>query len=37
VKMSALGADAVVEGCVAAGLDRAWELVTAGIPAPTSE
>jgi predicted NBD/HSP70 family sugar kinase len=37
VKMSALGADAVVEGCVAAGLDRAWELVIAGIPAPTSE
>ena len=37
VKMSALGADAVVEGCVAAGLDRAWELVTAAIPAPTAE
>jgi predicted NBD/HSP70 family sugar kinase len=35
VKMSALGADAVVEGCVAAGLERAWELVTASIPAPT--
>ncbi|MEP7055048.1 MAG: ROK family protein [Actinomycetota bacterium] len=34
VKMSALGADAVVDGCVAAGLDRAWALVTAAIPAP---
>jgi len=37
VKTSALGADAVVQGCVAAGLDRAWELVIAGIPGPTSE
>jgi predicted NBD/HSP70 family sugar kinase len=37
LKTSALGADAVVDGCVAAGLDRAWELVIAGIPAPTSE
>lgn len=37
VKTSALGADAVVQGCVAAGLDRAWELVIAGIPAPPSE
>jgi predicted NBD/HSP70 family sugar kinase len=37
VKVSALGADAVVEGCIAAGLDRAWELVTAAIPAPSAE
>jgi predicted NBD/HSP70 family sugar kinase len=37
VKTSALGADAVVDGCVAAGLDRAWELVIASIPAPPSE
>jgi predicted NBD/HSP70 family sugar kinase len=37
VKMSALGADAVVEGCLAAGLDRAWELVTATIPAPAAD
>jgi predicted NBD/HSP70 family sugar kinase len=37
VKMSALGANAVVEGCLAAGLDRAWELVTATIPAPATE
>jgi predicted NBD/HSP70 family sugar kinase len=36
VKMSALGADAVVDGCLAAGLDRAWDLVTAAIPAPES-
>ncbi len=37
VKMSALGADAVVKGCLAAGLDRAWELVTATIPAPAAD
>ncbi|HEX3781167.1 MAG TPA: ROK family transcriptional regulator [Pseudonocardiaceae bacterium] len=35
VKVSALGSDAVVNGCLAAGLDRAWELLTAAIPAPT--
>jgi predicted NBD/HSP70 family sugar kinase len=34
VKMSALGANGVVDGCVAAGLDRAWALVTDAIPAP---
>jgi predicted NBD/HSP70 family sugar kinase len=33
VKASVLGADTVVAGCVAAGLDRAWHLVTAAIPA----
>jgi predicted NBD/HSP70 family sugar kinase len=32
VKVSALGADAVVDGCIAAGVERAWELVTAAIP-----
>jgi predicted NBD/HSP70 family sugar kinase len=37
VKVSALGADAVVEGCLAAGLDRAWELVTAAIPSPSAD
>jgi predicted NBD/HSP70 family sugar kinase len=37
VKTSALGADAVVDGCVAAGLDRAWEMVIARIPAPPPE
>jgi predicted NBD/HSP70 family sugar kinase len=30
LRVSALGPDAVVDGCLAAGLDRAWELVTAG-------
>ena len=37
VKVSALGADAVVDGCIAAGLDRAWEILTSAIPAPTVE
>ncbi|HKE63886.1 MAG TPA: ROK family protein [Micromonosporaceae bacterium] len=32
LKVSALGADAVVDGCLAAGLERAWVIVTAGIP-----
>ncbi len=34
VKVSALGSDAVVNGCLAAGLDRAWELLTAAVPRP---
>jgi predicted NBD/HSP70 family sugar kinase len=29
LRVSALGVDAVVDGCLAAGLERAWELVTA--------
>ena len=33
LRVSALGADAVVDGCLAAGIDRAWELVTTGLPA----
>jgi predicted NBD/HSP70 family sugar kinase len=33
VKASVLGIDTVVAGCIAAGLDRAWHLVTAAIPA----
>jgi predicted NBD/HSP70 family sugar kinase len=37
VKVSALGADAVVDGCLAAGLDRAWELLTAAILAPSAD
>ncbi|MGH8889830.1 MAG: ROK family protein, partial [Acidothermaceae bacterium] len=37
VKASALGADAVVDGCIAAGLDRAWQVLTAAIPSPTTE
>jgi len=32
LKVSALGADAVVDGCLAAGVERAWEIVTAAIP-----
>ncbi len=28
LKVSALGDDAVVDGCLAAGLDRAWQIVT---------
>jgi predicted NBD/HSP70 family sugar kinase len=32
VRVSALGADAVVDGCLAAGSDRAWELATAALP-----
>lgn len=32
VKVSALGDHAVVDGCVAAGIDRAWQLVTAALP-----
>jgi predicted NBD/HSP70 family sugar kinase len=34
VKMSALGADAVVDGCLAAGVDRAWALLTASVTPP---
>ena len=29
LRVSALGVNAVVDGCVAAGIDRAWDLVTA--------
>jgi predicted NBD/HSP70 family sugar kinase len=31
LRVSALGADAVVDGCLAAGIERAWELATAGL------
>jgi predicted NBD/HSP70 family sugar kinase len=34
LRVSALGADAVVDGCLAAGLDRAWELTTSAVPEP---
>lgn len=34
VKASALGAETVLAGCIAAGLDRAWHQLTAAIPAP---
>ena len=36
LKVSALGADAVVDGCLAAGIDRAWQSITAAIPPPTT-
>jgi hypothetical protein len=29
LRVSALGADAVVDGCLTAGMDRVWEMVTA--------
>jgi predicted NBD/HSP70 family sugar kinase len=32
VRVSALGTDAVVDGCLAAGLDRAWKTLTAALP-----
>jgi predicted NBD/HSP70 family sugar kinase len=31
VRVTALGADAVVDGCLAAGLERAWRTLTAGL------
>lgn len=31
VRVSALGADAVVDGCLAAGLERAWQRLTAAL------
>jgi predicted NBD/HSP70 family sugar kinase len=31
VRVSALGVDAVVDGCLAAGIEKAWELATAGL------
>lgn len=32
LRVSALAADAVVDGCLAAGIERAWELVSAAMP-----
>ena len=32
IMVSALGADAVVDGCMAAGIERGWQLVTASLP-----
>lgn len=32
LRVSALGANAVVDGCLAAGVERAWEIVVAGLP-----
>jgi predicted NBD/HSP70 family sugar kinase len=34
LRVSALGTDAVVDGCLAAGLDHAWQIVTARLAAP---
>jgi predicted NBD/HSP70 family sugar kinase len=34
LRVSALGTDAVVDGCLAAGLDGAWQIVTARLGAP---
>jgi predicted NBD/HSP70 family sugar kinase len=31
LKVSALGIDAVVDGCLAAGLERAWDTITGGV------
>ncbi len=31
VRVSALGADAVVDGCLAAGMERAWQRLTTGL------
>ena len=38
VRVSALGTDAVVDGCLAAGMQRAWDTLTAALPGtdPTS-
>ncbi len=32
LRVSALGTAAVVDGCLAAGVDRAWQIVTAALP-----
>src|SRR5262249_17711536 len=37
LRVSALGPDVVVDGCLVAGLDRAWDLVTATIPVAPGE
>jgi predicted NBD/HSP70 family sugar kinase len=33
VRVSALGTDAVVDGCLAAGAELAWDRLTASLPA----
>jgi predicted NBD/HSP70 family sugar kinase len=37
LRVSALGRDAVVDGCLAAGLDRAWDILAPGRSSPGSE
>ncbi len=34
LRVSALGAYAVVDGCLAAGVERAWEIVVERLPQP---
>jgi predicted NBD/HSP70 family sugar kinase len=34
LRVSALGDNAVVDGCLAAGIDRAWEIIIAAIHGP---
>ena len=34
LRVSALGADAVVDGCLAAGVERAWQIVVDRLPSP---
>lgn len=36
LRVSALGDDAVVDGCLAAGADRVWDLVSRALSAPTA-
>ena len=36
VKVSALGTDAVVDGCLAAGAELAWAELTVSIPGPAA-
>ena len=36
VKVSALGTDAVVDGCLAAGADLAWAQLTVNVPGPVA-
>jgi predicted NBD/HSP70 family sugar kinase len=37
VRVSALGTDAVVDGCLAAGAELAWNRLTALLPAPSPD
>ncbi len=36
LRVSALGVDAVVDGCLAAGVERAWSIITAVFPSTTA-
>jgi hypothetical protein len=37
VQASVLGADSVVGGCIAAGIDQAWHRMTDSMPAPAGQ